>query len=110
MIAVLGLSAIPLHYLFLKRLLAIVETVRSGDPFIAANASRLRAMGWTLLSVQCLSVIIGGIASGVSTPAYPLRLSACFSVNGWLAVLLIFILAQVFEEGAQMREDLEGTV
>jgi hypothetical protein len=27
-----------------------------------------------------------------------------------LAVLLIFLLAQVFAEGTQMRDDLEGTV
>ena len=38
-IAVLGLVAIPLNYVVLKRLLAIVETVRAGDPFVAANAS-----------------------------------------------------------------------
>ena len=41
-IAVLGLAAIPLNYTGLKRLLAIVESVRTGDPFVAANASRCR--------------------------------------------------------------------
>src|SRR5262249_34340560 len=39
-IAALGLVTIPLNYVVLKRLLAIVETVRAGDPFVAANASR----------------------------------------------------------------------
>src|SRR5215210_9125204 len=33
-IAVLGLGAIPLNYAILKRLLAIVRTVRAGDPFV----------------------------------------------------------------------------
>src|SRR5918992_2587966 len=37
-IAVLGLAAIPLNYAVLKRLLAIVGTVRAGDPFVASNA------------------------------------------------------------------------
>src|ERR671915_2458672 len=41
-IAVLGLAAIPLNYAALKRLLAIVETIRTGDPFVAENASRLQ--------------------------------------------------------------------
>ena len=41
-IALIGLAAIPLHYVVLKRLLAIVETVRAGDPFVAANAGRCR--------------------------------------------------------------------
>ena len=109
-IAVLGLAAIPLNYAVLKRLLAIVETVRAGDPFVAANASRLQAIAWALLALQLLSIVIGAIAKAVSTPAHPLHIDAGFSINGWLAVLLTFLLARVFAEGALMREDLEGTV
>ena len=42
----------------------------------------------------------------------PIRvhLDAGFSINGWLAVLLTFLLARVFAEGTLMREDLKGTV
>ena len=109
-IALIGLAAIPLNYVVLKRLLTIVETVRAGDPFVAANASRLRAIAWALLALQLLSLVIGAIAKTVSTPAHPLDLDAGFSINGWLAVLLTFLLACVFAEGTRMREDLEGTV
>jgi hypothetical protein len=109
-VAVLGLVAIPLNYAVLKRLLAIVETVRAGDPFVAANAHRLQAIAWVLLALQLLSIVIGAIAKTVSTPAHPVHLDAGFSINGWLAVLLTFLLARVFAEGTLMREDLEGTV
>ena len=109
-VAVLGLIAVALNHLILKRLLAMVETVRAGDPFVAANAYRLRAIAWLLLAIQLISMVIGGIARAVSTPAHPLHLDAGFSVPGWLAVLLTFLLARVFVEGALMREDLEGTV
>lgn len=109
-IAVLGLAAIPLNHAVLKRLLAIVETVREGDPFVAANASRLQAIAWVLLALNLLSIVIGAIAKSVSTPAHPLHIDAGFSINGWLAVLLTFLLARVFAEGTLMREDLEGTV
>jgi len=109
-IAVLGLAAIPINYVILKRLLAIVKTVREGDPFIAANASRLQTIAWALFSLQIISIVIGAIGKAVSTPAHPLHLDAGFSINGWLAVLLTFLLARVFAEGALMREDLEGTV
>src|SRR6266487_3580849 len=109
-VAVLGLATIPLNYAVLKRLLAIVETVRAGDPFVAANADRLRAIAWTLLALQLLSLVIGAIAKAVSTPAHPLHLQAGFSISGWLAVILTFLLARVFAEGTLMREDLEGTV
>jgi hypothetical protein len=109
-VAVLGLAAIPLNYLVLARLLAIVETVRGGDPFVAANASRLQAIAWALFALQILSIVIGAIGKAVSTPAHPVHLDAGFSITGWLAVLLTFLLARVFAEGAMMREDLEGTV
>ena len=110
MIAMLGLVAIPINHAILKRLLAIVETVRWGDPFVTANASRLQTIAWALLALQVLSIVIGAIGKAVSTPAHPLHLDAGFSINGWLAVLLTFLLARVFAEGAVMREDLEGTV
>jgi hypothetical protein len=109
-IAALGLLAIPLNYAVLKRLLAIVQTVRSGDPFVAANAQRLQTIAWVLLALQLLSLVIGGIGKAISTPAYPLHLDAGFSASGWLAVILTFVLARVFAEGTLMREDLEGTV
>ena len=109
-IAVLGLAVIPLNYAVLKRLLTIVETVRAGDPFVAANAARLQAIAWALLALQVLSLVIGAIAKTVSTPALPLHLDAGFSISGWLAVLLTFLLARVFAEGTLMREDLEGMV
>ena len=109
-IAVLGLFAIPINHAVLKRLLAIVETVRAGDPFVAANAHRLQTLAWALLALQLLSLLIGAIADAVALPGRPLDLDAGFSINGWLAVLLTFLLARVFAEGTLMREDLQGTV
>jgi len=109
-VAALGLVAIPLNYFVLKRLLAIVETVRAGDPFVVTNAARLQAIAWTLLALQILSIVIGAIGKAVSTPAHPVHLDAGFSISGWLAVLLTFVLARVFAEGALMRDELEGTV
>ena len=109
-IAVVGLITIPINHLILKRLLAMVETVRAGDPFVAANASRLQAIAWALLALQLLGLVIFAIAESVSSPAHPVDIDAGFSINGWLAVLLTFVLARVFAEGALMRDDLEGTV
>ena len=109
-IAVIGLVAVPLHDFVLRPLLAIVQTVRAGDPFVAANGLGLQAIAWALLVLQLLSLVVGTIAKAVSPPAHPLHLQAGFSINGWLAVLLTFLLARVFVQGTRMREDLEGTV
>ena len=109
-IAVIGLALIPLNYAILKRLLAMVETVRAGDPFVAANALHLQEIAWELLAMQLLSLVIGAIVKSISTPEHPVHINAGFSINGWLAVLLTFLLARVFAEGAFMREDLQGVV
>ena len=109
-VATLGLATIPLNYILLRRLIAIVETVRAGDPFVAANAARLQAIAWILLTLQLMSIVIGAIGKAVSTQAHPVHLDAGFSINGWLAVLLTFGLARVFAEGTGMRDELEGTV
>jgi hypothetical protein len=109
-IATLGLLAVPLNHLILTRLLRMVETVSRGDPFVAANAYRINAIAWALLGLQLLSMVIGGIGKAIASKDFPIHLDAGFSVNGWLAVILTFVLARVFAEGTLMREDLEGTV
>lgn len=109
-IAAIGLIGTPLNHLVLRRLLAIVETVRAGDPFVAANAARLQAIAWTLLALQVLSLAVGTIVRAISIPGHPLDIDAGFSINGWLAVLLTFLLARVFAAGTDLRDDLEGTV
>ncbi|HEX4736896.1 MAG TPA: DUF2975 domain-containing protein [Allosphingosinicella sp.] len=109
-LAAFGLVAVPLNLAMLRRMVAMVQTVRAGDPFVAANADRLQAIAWILLGLQLLSLVIGLIGKSVSTPGHPLHLGAGFSTSGWLAVILTFVLARVFAEGTVMREDLEGTV
>jgi hypothetical protein len=110
LIMVIGICSVPLAHIVLARLLAIVETVKAGNPFVMANALRLKTIAWAILGLELLHFTVGAIAEGVSTPAVPLNISSGFSLTRWLTVLLLFVLARVFEQGARMREELEGTV
>jgi hypothetical protein len=110
LIMVIGICAVPITHVVLTRLLAIVETVKVGNPFVVANAVRLKTIAWAILGLEMLHLTVGAIVEGVSTAAAPLNISSGFSLTGWLTVLLLFVLARVFEQGARMREDLEGTV
>ena len=109
-LAALGILTVPINLGMLRRMMAMVDTVRAGDPFVAANAYRLNTIAWLLLALQAIGLIVWAIGKAVSTPAHPLHLNAGFSPAGWLAVILTFVLARVFAEGALMRADLEGTV
>lgn len=99
---------------FLLLLRTIVDTVRSGDPFIRDNAQRLRSMGWLLVIVTVIKVFIAGMIAWTAQYADPSELEARVSggieFGGLLSILLLFVLAKVFERGADMREELEGTV
>jgi hypothetical protein len=110
LIMVIGIGSAPLTHILLTHLLAIVETVRRGDPFVAGNAARLQTTAWALLGLELLHLAVGAIAAAASSASQPLDLDWNFSVTGWLAVLLLFVLARVFDHGTRMRDDLEGTV
>src|SRR5688500_9212508 len=77
-VAVVGLVSIPLHYAVLRRLLAIVESVRKGNPFIAPNARRLQTIAWVLVALQFLGLLVAAIARVISTPAHPFDFDAGF--------------------------------
>lgn len=110
LIMVIGLAAVPVVHFVLTRLLTIVATVSVGNPFVLANAARLQGIAWAILGLELMHFAVGIVATSVSTAAVPLNISWGFSLTRWLAVLLLFVLARVFEQGARMREDLEGTV
>jgi len=105
-IIVAGLLGAAIVHTILRRLLAIVDTVRIGDPFILDNARRLDAIAWSLAALEGLRLVVAAIAATVWEAG---RIDA-FSFAPWLAVLLLFVLAGVFAHGARMRADLEGTV
>jgi hypothetical protein len=109
-IMVIGIVGTPIAYVVFSRLLRIVESVHTGEPFTMDNAGRLRTIAWALLGLELLQICVVAIASAVSTKEVPLRINGNFDLTGWLAILLLFVLAQVFVEGTRMREDLEGTV
>ena len=109
-LAALGILTVPINLAMLRRMLAIVHTVRSGDPFVAENAYRLNAIAWLLLSLQVIGLFVAQVAKMASTPEHPLHVDVGLSPGGWLAVIMTFVLARVFAEGALMREDLEGTI
>jgi hypothetical protein len=105
-ICVVGIAGAAIVHTILRRLLAIVDTVRNGDPFILENARRLDSIAWRVLSLEGLRLVVAAIAAAVWEPG---KVDA-FSFAPWLAVLLLFVLAGVFAHGAKLRADLEGTV
>ncbi|MFA6986011.1 MAG: DUF2975 domain-containing protein [Arenimonas sp.] len=105
---VLALPMVAAVHVSLSRLLDIVKTVRSGDPFVPENAVRLKTIAWCLLINELLRLTFGMLAAAMNAAGSNINWD--FSATGWLAVVLVFVLARVFEEGTHMREDLERMI
>lgn len=102
--AILGAAAY-----MIRQLQALVASAAS-DPFVAANAGRLRRIGWALVAVQLLAIPLHWTASSIAKAGSDFADMGGVSLGSLLAILLAFVLAAVFEKGAAMRADLEGTV
>ena len=105
----LGITEGVLTDRLLVALAQIIASTGQGDPFISANAVRLRTIGWYLLSIQLLAIpggLLGRFFPSLGSAAPGIN----FSVGGWLSVLMVFVLSRIFAAGAAMRDDLEGTV
>lgn len=92
----------------LSRLLAMVETVRAGDPFVSENAARLKTIAWCMLAIQLFDLTSGVMAATMNAAGSNIDWS--FSLTGWVAVALLFVLTRVFEEGTRIRADLEAMI
>ena len=95
-------------HVLLTRILEIVDSVGIGRPFVLENAVRLRTIAWALVMLQVLHLAFGVATRFIAAANFEMEWD--FSLAGWLAVLLAFVLAQVFEQGARMRDDLEAMI
>jgi hypothetical protein len=91
----------------------ILVSVREGDPFTAFNVRRLRLIGLLLLigtpiAALTASAFEQALASSVSALGSGIAISV--PGGGLIAGLGVFVLAQVFEHGVRLREDVAGTV
>ena len=104
----LAVPAVAAVHIALSRLLAMVDSVRAGDPFVPENGARMRTIAWCTLGLQLFDLACGALVAAVNAAGS--RMDWSFSVTGWLAVVLLFVLARVFEEGARIRADLEAMI
>jgi len=110
LLGAMGLAALLMVCLILRKLLAMLTNLTAGQAFHDANAARLRAVGWLMIGVQALGTAIGFVGDGLGPLVGQSNLGFGFSLYGVVVVLLVFVLADVFDRGAAMHDDLEGTV
>lgn len=112
------LICLALVFFALRATAGIVESAISGDPFVTENARRMVHIGWFLLAAQIVGILGHRTFDVLVAHFVPeqfrgdvnFNFGFDFSPIGLLAVLLIFVLAQIFRHGSEMRAELEATV
>lgn len=89
------------------RLRKIFVTLVAGAPFQSENARRLRVIGLALLAAEICRLAVRALIWGV--PDGP-RLWFQMNFSGWFAIAVIFVLAEVFDEGAKLRKEADLTI
>ncbi len=95
---------------FLRRLVAIIDSVKDGSPFIPENALRLRTMGWLVLGMEAMVILAAPLSVWIKQVNPESHFIISFDFGWLITALLLFILARVFDQGTKLAEDVEGTV
>ena len=85
----------------------IFLTLTAGDPFHPHNVQRLRLIGLVLAAIEVGRYGVWGVSSLVP---WVKDVKPNFSLTAWFSVLVVFVLAEVFREGARLRREAELTI
>lgn len=105
-LALLALGGLLVITQSLRRVFA---TLTIGEPFHLDNVRRLRIIGFALLALELLSYAARAFAASM-LPDQVERIDYWPNFTAWFAVLVVFVLAEVFREGARLRREAELTI
>lgn len=88
-----------------NRLLEILRTLRFGTPFVKENAVRFRRVGYALLLGEAAKFAFGFVALVADA-----EIDIKIELIAWIGIAAVFVLAEVFHEGARMKEEQDLTV
>ena len=103
-----GLIEVVIVLIIVQRLRKIFSTMTAGDPFHPENVRRLRVVGMFLALLEICRYIFGALHQFVLHEPAPS--SDNFNLTAWFAVLVVFVLAEVFREGARLRREAALTI
>lgn len=86
----------------------ILSTLAAGDPFVPQNARRLMQIALSLALIELTSIGVSLVLGAVFEAELSLRVLIDPEIIG--AVIVLWILAQVFREGARLRESDQMTI
>lgn len=93
-----------------SRLRDIFRTLTAGDPFHPDNVVRLRLIGLILAGLEFGRYLYTGGMTLLAPTLEKSERGDGLNLTTWFSVLVIFVLAEVFREGARLRREAELTI
>lgn len=96
------------------RLRKLFDSFSSGEPFQRENAKHLRVIWITMLVIELSRYILMGL-TGVLLARYggpdvDANYTFAIDFSTWGSILILIVLAEVFREGARLKEEQELTI
>jgi hypothetical protein len=111
----IGGVAIGGSLMIVWRLRRLFDSFSSGEPFRKENANHLRASWIIMLGIEISRYLLLGLTGALlATSHTTLAESADFELrvdfSTWGSILILIVLAEVFREGARLKEEQELTI
>ncbi len=109
----IGAVAIAGSLVIVWRLKQLFESFSSGEPFRRENAHHLRVIWITMTAIELARYALMALTGVLITTFAPdihgqIEISVDFTT--WLSILILVVLAEVFREGARLKEEQELTI
>ena len=99
----------------IRRLKALFQSFSSGEPFQKGNAGHLRAIWIALIGIELGRIAVAGLtgilvmALGQPADAH-IKVGMKIDLMAWFTIAIVVVLAEVFREGARLKEEQELTI
>lgn len=112
---IIGAVVIVGGLIIVGRLRRLFDSFTSGEPFRRENADHLRVIWITMLAMEiaryALLAVIGAVVVTLGAPdGAEANFNVSVDFSTWMSIAILIVLAEVFREGARMKEEQELTI
>ena len=93
-----------------NQLRRILSTLAEGDPFVPENGPRLTRIAVAIALIEIVRTVATMIISATVDLGENYTVNISLNLAVWGAVVVLFVLAQVFREGTRLREQEKMTI
>jgi hypothetical protein len=111
----IGAVAVAGSLVIVWRLKKLFDSFSSGEPFRRENATHLRVIWMTMLVIEISRYVLMGLTAFLLARFGEGPREVSISIDGdriaaWGSILILIVLAEVFREGARLKEEQELTI